>query len=139
MVLSRDSEGDEDSDGVDPGQHGVDEGRVDPTPLAADLLQEILEGVGHPGDMGHPDHRGAPLDGVGLAEERRHQLRSCSTLLQLQQLVDERVQPALRLGREQMLEVAFGDGIGAAHREIRAGLSSVETSRATASRASPIR
>ena len=139
MVLSRDGEGDEAADGVDTGQHGVDEERVDPASLAADLLQEILQRVGHPSDVGHPDDRGAPLDGVGLAEERRHQLGIHPIPLQLQQLVDQRVQPALRLGREQPLEIAVGEGIGTAHREIRAGLSSVEMSRATASRVSPTR
>jgi hypothetical protein len=139
VLLAGDRKRDQGTDGVDTGEHGVDQGGVDPAPLPAHLLQQILESVRHPGDMRHPDHCGAALDGVGLAEERGDHLGGCAALLQLEQLVDEGVEPALRLHREEALEVVLRERLLGAHCEIRPGLSSTGMSSATASRASATR
>ena len=139
MLLAGDRERDQGADGVDTGEHGVDQGGVDASPLPAHLLEQVLESVRHPGDVRHPDDRGTALDGVGLAEERGDHLGGGAALLQLEQLVDEGVEPALRLHGEEALEVVLRERLLRAHREIRAGLSSTGMSSATASRASATR
>jgi hypothetical protein len=82
---------------VDGAEHRVDHRRGGGAVAAAQPLQDLLHGVGDPEDVGHPDHRGRPLQGVRLPEHRGEQLAVVAVALQLQQQLAQGGQAPLGL------------------------------------------
>src|SRR5581483_228794 len=120
---------------VDGRQQHVDDLRRRQPLAAAELLEQVLHGMGDPSHVVEPDHGGGALERVRVAEDRTDQLGVAAALLQLQQLLAETGEPLLGLLGEELLELrlAVADGHWA-HPAVWAGASSTSTSSRVATR-----
>ena len=71
-------------------------------------MGEITDGL-------EPDHRGATLDRVGVAEHRVDRVGVRDTALEREQSVDQAVEPLVRLVAKELEELRFGVWLGDDH------------------------
>ena len=90
------------AEAVERGEQRVDHGAVDRAAGIADLADEILGRVREVVDRREPDHRGAALDGVQVAEHVAQQLAVVGAALDLDELAGERLDALVRLVEEQL-------------------------------------
>ena len=97
------------ADAVACGEQQVDVVLADREPAVAQRAEQVLHVVGDVQHALEPEHARRALDGVGVAEQRRHDLARALVVLEREQACLQRREPLLDLraeGREQLRVVA---------------------------------